>query len=472
MSGEGVRESCGLFGVFGHPDAVRKTYYGLFALQHRGQESAGIAVVDPIGAPQRIEKVVDMGLVTDVFTPERLRTLKGSRAIGHNRYSTTGGSVLCNAQPMVVTCSRGDVGVAHNRNLTNSHELRRELVSKGSIFQSTADSEVIVHLLARPSDLDFPEHLLAALRRLEGAYSLLFLTPDAVIGARDPHGWRPLWLGRLGDAPCFASETCALEMAGAVPERELEPGEVVFATEAGVRSLRIARAPRQAHCIFEHVYFARPDSVVFGDSVHEVRRALGRELWREHPCEADVVIPIPDSGNAAALGFAEASRIPFDHGFVRSHYVGRTFIKPSQAERQEGVNMKLAVVRRAVDGKRVVVIDDSIVRGNTARSRVRLLRRAGAREVHLRVSCPPIKHPCFFGIDFPTGEELIANTHDHAGMERELEVTSLGYLSLEGMMRCVSRPAGSYCTACFSGEYPIPVPQAERGKLIHERGAR
>jgi amidophosphoribosyltransferase len=328
---------------------------------------------------------------------------------------------------MVVNCSRGELGVAHNGNLTNSHELRAELVRQGSIFQSTADSEVIVHLLARPSDLSFEDHLIAALRRLEGAFSLLLLTTDGIIGARDPRGWRPLWLGDLDGSPVFASETCALDIVGAKPVRELEPGEVVFVSAEGLRSARISEAPA-AHCIFEHVYFARPDSIVFGDSVHEVRKSLGRELAREQPAEADVVVPIPDSGNAAALGFSEQSGIPFDHGFVRSHYVGRTFIKPSQAERQEGVSMKLAVVRRAVEGKRVVVVDDSIVRGNTARSRVRLLKRAGAREVHLRISCPPIRHPCFFGIDFPTGEELIANTHDLPGMRRELEATSLGYL--------------------------------------------
>ncbi|HVY62249.1 MAG TPA: amidophosphoribosyltransferase [Planctomycetota bacterium] len=465
--GDALREACGLFGVFGHPDAARKTYYGLFALQHRGQESCGIAVADG----RRIRKHLDMGLVAEVFTTDAIERLSSERAIGHVRYSTTGGSLLCNAQPMVVNCSRGEIGVAHNGNLTNSVALRQELVRQGSIFQSSADSEVIVHLLARPSQLDFEEHLLAALGRLEGAFSLLFITPDAVIGARDPHGWRPLWLGRLENgAPAFASETCALELAQAEPVRELDPGEVVFATARGLASRRLAPAPRRAHCIFEHVYFARPDSTVFGDPVHDVRKRLGRELAREHPVEADVVVPIPDSGNHAALGFAEEARIPYDHGFVRSHYVGRTFLKPSQAERQEGVSMKLAVVRAAVAGKRVVVIDDSVVRGNTARSRVRLLRRAGASEVHLRVSCPPIRHPCFFGIDFPTGEELIANTHDHAGIERELEVDSLGYLSLEGMLRCVSKPRAEYCTACFSGEYPIRLPAGGADKLIHERG--
>jgi len=447
-------------GVMGDADAVRRTYLGLFALQHRGQESAGIACADAAHPERGIDRRLDMGLVTEVFPPERLARLRGTHAIGHVRYSTAGGSLICNAQPMVVNCARGELGVAHNGNLTNIAALRAELTARGSIFQSTADSEIIVHLIAQPSTLSFEEHLLAALRRLEGAFSLLFVTPDAVIAARDPLGFRPLWLGRVpqSGAPCFASETCALEIAGAEPVRELEPGEVVVADRGGLRSLRI-EPPRAlaAHCIFEHVYFARPDSVVFGDPVNEVRKRLGAVLAAEHPVDADVVVPIPDSGNAAALGYASRSGIRYDHGFVRSHYVGRTFIKPSQEERQEGISLKLAVVRSAVEGKRVVVVDDSIVRGNTARSRVRLLKKAGATEVHLRVSCPPIKHPCFFGIDFPTPEELIANAHDLSGIARELEATSLGYLSLEGMLSCVSRPKESYCTACWSGRYPINV---------------
>jgi amidophosphoribosyltransferase len=462
----GPREACGLFGVFGHREAPRKTYYGLFALQHRGQESAGIASVAADGT---IRSHLGMGLVTEVFAePAALEGLGSRVAIGHVRYSTTGGSVLCNAQPMVVRCARGPIGVAHNGNLTNVAELRRELERAGSIFQSSADSEAILHLYARPSELPFDEHLLRVLRRIEGAFSLLFITPDAIVGARDPHGWRPLWLGRLGDAHVLASETCALDLTGATRVREVEPGEMVIVTERGVESRRIAPAT-PAHCVFEHVYFARPDSVIFGDAVHEVRKRLGRRLAQEQPADADVVIPIPDSGNLAAIGYSEASGLPFDQGFVRSHYVGRTFLKPSQAERSEGVSMKLAVVRAAVEGRRVIVIDDSVVRGTTARSRVRLLREAGAREVHLRISCPPIRHPCFFGVDFPTEEELIANqlALNIPAICRELEATSLGYLSLEGMLACVTRPAAHYCTACWSGSYPIRVP-AGTGKFVLE----
>ncbi len=457
------RESCGLFGVFGHPDAVRKTYYGLFALQHRGQESAGIVATDGC----RLMDHLGMGLVAEVFDDATIRRLDGPRAIGHVRYSTTGSSMICNAQPMLVKCARGEIAVAHNGNLTNSAALHLELEEKGSIFRSTADSEAILHLYAQPSELDEVEHLLWTLRRLEGAFSLLFLTPTAMIGVRDPHGWRPLWLGRLGDAHVLASETCALDLVGAKALRELEPGEVVIVEERRMASVHIG-PPTPSHCIFEHVYFARPDSAIFGDSVHEVRRRLGRQLARECPAPgADVVIPVPDSGILAAMGFADEAKLPLDQGFIRSHYVGRTFIQPTQTERVERVGMKLAVVRAAVEGKKVVVVDDSIVRGTTARSRVGSLRRAGAAEVHLRISCPPIRHPCFFGIDFPTGEELIANRKNHAEMQEELEVDSLGYLSLDGMLRAVGRPPGNYCTACFSGRYPIPVP-ATADKYVHE----
>jgi amidophosphoribosyltransferase len=461
----GPREACGLFGVFGHPDAARKTYLGLFALQHRGQESAGIAAVEAAGAG--LKSHLGMGLVSEVFDAKALDRLRSHAAIGHVRYSTTGGSVIGNAQPMVARCSRGTIGVAHNGNLTNIAALRDELERQGSIFQSSADSEAILHLYARPSDMGFEDHLLAALRRVEGAYSLLFITPEAIAGARDPQGWRPLWIGKIGDAWVLASETCALDAAGAARIREVDPGELVVVTARGLESRRIA-PPAPAHCMFEHVYFARPDSVIYGDPVHEVRKRLGRRLAEEHPVDADVVIPIPDSGNSAAIGYSERSGIPLDQGFVRSHYVGRTFIKPSQAERSEGVNMKLAVVRSAVEGKRVIVIDDSIVRGTTARSRVRLLRAAGAREVHLRISCPPIKHPCFFGVDFPTEQELVANQQpDAAAITRELDATTLGYLSIEGMLSCVSRPARHYCTACWSGRYPIALPDA-KGKFILE----
>jgi amidophosphoribosyltransferase len=493
---EGPRECCGLFGVFGHPDAARKVFQGLFALQHRGQESAGIAAVAADGT---IRTHLGMGLVAEVFDGGVLDALRSGVAIGHVRYSTTGGSHIRNAQPMVARCARGEIGVAHNGNLTNIRELRENLERQGSIFQSSADSEAILHLIARPSELGFEAHLLEVLRRIEGAFSLLFITRDAIVAARDPHGWRPLWIGRLplpsvaslgggrenssphlaslgggpenASATVFASETCALEIAGATPVREVAPGEMIVVTARGLASHRIAPPGPCAHCLFEHIYFARPDSVIFGDAVHEVRKRLGRRLAEEQPADADVVIPVPDSGNLAALGFAEASGLPFDQGFVRSHYVGRTFMKPSPAERAEGVSMKLAVVRAAVEGKRVVVVDDSIVRGTTARSRVRLLRNAGAREVHLRISCPPIRFPCFFGIDFPDSRELFANNIAPDRMARELGATSLGFISLDGMLAAVTQPREHYCTACWSGDYPIAVPERAE-KLAFEAAPR
>ncbi len=449
-----IKEACGLFGIFGDPEAALKTYYGLYALQHRGQESAGIASTDG----RRIKLHRGMGLVADVFTETRLAELANPIAIGHVRYSTTGASTITNAQPLLVSYARGPLAVAHNGNLVNGAELRREAEERGSIFQTTCDSEVILHLLAQPEIAGRPDALHEALRRLRGAFSLLFLIRDELIAARDPQGFRPLCLGQVGAAWVVASETSAFSLLGARYVRDIEPGEVLRISTRGLRSeLFVPREEvRPAHCIFEHVYFARPDSMVFGDTVHLVRVRLGERLAQEHPVPADIVVPIPDSGSAAALGFSRVSGIPMDHGFIRNHYVGRTFIQPSQASRDTSVSIKLTLVPEVVRGRRIVLIDDSIVRGTTARSRVHNLRDAGAKEVHMRVSCPPIRHPCYYGIDFPDAKELIAAHHSVAEIRRYLELDSLEYLSLEGLLASVSQPAGNYCTACYSGVYPVP----------------
>lgn len=450
----GIKEACGLFGVYGHSQAVEKTYLGLYALQHRGEESAGIASVH--GA--RIHSHKGMGLVADVFTREIVEHLQSHASIGHVRYSTTGSSNLVNAQPLVVDYARGMLAIAHNGNLVNSRRLREEFEARGSIFQTTIDSEVILHLLASPGgagDGAFARTLGA----VHGAYSLLFLTPEEMIAVRDPHGFRPLCLGKIGAGYAVASETCAFDLAGVEYVRDIEPGEILRIGAGGMRSEWIAPrgSVRHAFCIFEHIYFARPDSVVNADMVHAVRRKLGRALAREHPVEADVVIAIPDSGNSAAVGYAEASGIPYDRGFIRNHYVGRTFIQPSPDERSSGVEIKLNVVKEVVRGKRVIVIDDSIVRGTTSRSRAKRLREAGAREVHMRVSCPPIVSPCYYGIDFPDREELIAANSSVDEIRKHCGLDSLGYLSLEGLLGAVSKPVGGYCTACFTGKYPVPV---------------
>jgi amidophosphoribosyltransferase len=451
-----AREKCGLFGTFGRADAVEKTYFGLHALQHRGQESAGIASADG----RQIACHSGMGLVSEVFRPKHFRRLIGQTAIGHVRYSTTGGSRIENAQPLVRTYSRGQIAVAHNGNLTNAAGLRREYEAKGHIFTSTTDTEIILHMLANPACPDRPDPLAHVLSQLRGSFSLLFLTPDSVIAVRDPHGNRPLVVGRFPDETwCFASETCAFDLVGADLIREVEPGEIVTLDASGLSSRRFAPrgAVRPAHCIFEHVYFAKQSSQVFGENVHLVRKRMGAQLARESHVPADVVIAVPDSGNSAGLGYSEESRVPLEMGFVRSHYVGRTFLHPTQGERDLSVRLKLGVVREAVEGKRVVVVEDSVVRGTTTRGKMGALRAAGAREIHLRVSCPPIRHPCHYGIDFPTREELVAHNRSSEDVRRYLEVDSLAYLSLEGMLSCVNRPAEHYCAACWSGQYPIPV---------------
>jgi len=458
------KEYCGLFGIFGDAEAVQKTYFGLHSLQHRGQESAGIATSDG----KIIHCYTGMGTVRRVFRAGRdiYDKLPGRTAVGHVRYSTTGASRPVNSQPLLAEYSQGQVAVAHNGNLVNAARLRDEYEAYGSIFKTTSDTEIITHLLAKPTHVSNPDPLAHVLNHLQGAYSLLFLFADRIEAARDPFGIRPLCIGQISaehggqrGAYVVASETCALDAVRAKFIREIEPGEIVRLDEKGVSS-RFFVTPgtvTPAHCVFEHVYFAKQNSTIFGENVHQFRKKLGGQLASEHPVDADVVIPVPDSGTSAAIGYAERSGIPFDMGLVRSHYVGRTFISPDQKLRELEVKLKLAVVNEVVAGKRIVVVDDSIVRGTTTRGKIRTLRTAGAKEVHMRVSCPPIRFPCFYGIDFPTKEELLANNRDLEQIRQFLEVDSVGYMSLEGMLSCAVLPPDHYCTACWSGKYRIPV---------------
>ncbi len=446
-------DECGLFGIWNHPEAANVTYLGLYALQHRGQESAGIAATDGHGF--HVEKA--MGWVADVFSPERLRRLGGHRAIGHVRYSTAGASKLRNAQPITANTARGPIAIAHNGNLTNAEALRKEMEQEGAIFQSNSDTEVILHLLARAPAGPLEEQLPHALGRVQGAYSLLILTPDAMYAIRDPNGFRPLTVGRLGDAWLVASESCALDLIEARAERDVEPGEIVRISDDGLRSIRAFPPAERQHCVFEYVYFARPDSVLWGRNVHTVRKALGRELAREHPVEADIVIPVPDSGTSAALGFAEESGTHYEMGLIRNHYVGRTFIEPQQGIRHFGVKVKLNPMREMLEGRRVVVVDDSIVRGTTSRKIVKMIRNAGAREVHMRISSPPIQWPCYYGIDTPTRKELIGATHSVEEIARYLGADSLGYLSLEGMLKATGSDPAQFCHACFTGGYRVGI---------------
>jgi amidophosphoribosyltransferase len=447
---------CGIFGVRDHPDAAQVAHLGLYSLQHRGQESAGIVAVDEQGAARAVRA---LGLVSETFDPAQLRSLAGKTAIGHTRYSTAGSSTIENAQPVLARFRGGHISLAHNGNLTNATELRRELEDSGSIFTSTMDSEVIVHRLAR-SAADAPEAKLAdALQGVEGAYSLLVLIGDTLVAARDPRGWRPLVMGRVGDATVFASETCALDIVGATYVREIEPGEIVAVDRDGTRSIKPLPSAERRQCVFEFVYFARPDSRVFGGSVDRARRALGRRLARENPAPgAELVFSVPDSSNSAALGFAEESRLPLELALIRNHYVGRTFIQPTQAGRDAKVKVKYNAVREVLEGRSVVMVDDSIVRGTTTRGLVAMIRSAGAREVHLRVSSSPITGPCYYGIDTPRREELIAANHEKDEIARQLNVDSLGYLSLDGMLESVPGGPHGFCHACFSGDYPTPPP--------------
>ncbi|MEI6350129.1 MAG: amidophosphoribosyltransferase [Verrucomicrobiota bacterium] len=454
---------CGVFAVFGHENAAVLTYYGLFALQHRGQESAGIVTATGPNAPFICHK--GMGLVSQVFTPPDLDRLKGNRAIGHVRYSTTGSSNLKNAQPLLVDCGRGQLAIGHNGNLVNAGVLRDELEQAGSIFQTTVDSEIILHLLAQPSSQG---SVLSALRKVHGAFSLVMMGEREIIGVRDPFGFRPLMLGKLDGAYILSSETCAFDLIHAEFIREIEPGEVVIINEEGIRSEWPFDVEKKAFCMFEHVYFARPDSTVNNITVAKVRTAMGRELARLHPAEADLVVPVPDSGNYAALGFAQELGIPYEHAFVRNHYIGRTFLQPTQLIRDFNVRVKLNLIKEAVKGKRVVVVDDSIVRGTTARARVVTLREAGAAEVHMRISCPPHRHACHYGIDFPDPANLLANQCSIDQIREYLGADSIGYLDVDGMVRATEQPVSNFCLACFNGDYPVPV-DPDVDKFIMER---
>ncbi len=450
---DSIKDKCGVFGVWGSADSVWMTYSAMFAQQHRGQESAGMAVCND----GELAAHVGMGLVAEVFDERTLAGLDGRAAIGHNRYSTTGSSRANNAQPLLEGYIGGQVAVAHNGNLINAELLRREYESRGHIFQTSTDTEVVIHLLAA-HHVSKADPLVEALQHLQGAYSLVFLFPDRIEAVRDPWGWRPLVLGRTGDGHwCVASETAAFDAIGATFEREVEPGEIVTLSDAGLASRRFAEAVRPAHCVFEHVYFANPSSKVFGDTVQLVRERLGERLAEESAVDADFVMPMPDSGRSAAMGYARASGLALREGIVPNRYVGRTFIKPTQAQRDLAVQLKLNVIAEVVCDKRIVVVDDSIVRGTTTRGKMKQLRRAGAREIHLRISCPPIRNGCYFGIDFPEPSQLIARQRGIDEIAEFVGVDSLHFLSLKGMLSCVSRPDDHYCTACFSGKYPINV---------------
>jgi len=462
------KHECGVFGVYNHPNAAELTYYGLYALQHRGQESAGIVTAKDSGKPFAIKR--GMGLVGQVFSENDLKELIGTRAVGHVRYSTTGSSNIKNAQPLTVETSRGQIAIAHNGNLVNAGLLRQELEAAGSIFQTTTDSEIILHLISRPNPAIGGGALAQALSRVHGAYSLILMGENEVIAARDPFGFRPLVIGRLDEAIIFSSETCALDLVGAEFVREVEPGEVVVADENGLRSFKPhAETPRESLCVFEFVYFARPDSQLGGRNVSHARTRMGRELARLHPVEADIVVPVPDSGTYAALGYSEQSGIPLDQAFVRNHYIGRTFLQPTQLIRDFNVRVKLNLIRSAVQGKRVVVVDDSIVRGTTARARVTNLREAGAREVHIRVSCPPHRFSCHYGIDFPDPKDLLANRMTRQEITKYLGADSLGYLDVDGMVRACGIPAKKFCLACFTGDYPVPFAPEDNKEVLERR---
>ena len=465
-------EECGVFAIYGHPEAAKLTYLGLYALQHRGQESAGICTSD--GA--EVHCVKSMGHVAEIFTPRVIETLPGEQAIGHTRYSTAGDTALLNAQPFSVACNKGRIAVAHNGNITNAAELRRELERQGSIFQSNSDTEVILHLVAHSRERTLSGALRDALLQLEGAFSLVFLAEDRVIVARDPYGFRPLAAGQMEFsggriAHVFASETCAFDLMGAVYLNEVEPGEMVIVGPEGVTRERYAPEQPRAQCVFEHVYFSRPDSIVFERSVQESREMLGRLLAREAPAEADLVVPVPDSGVAAAIGYAAESGLPFRHALIRNHYVGRTFIEPSQVIRDFGVKLKLNPVRHLLESKRVVLVDDSIVRGTTSRKIVRMVRQAGAREVHVRVSCPPTISPCFYGVDTPTKNELIGANNTVEEIRRFIEADSLAYLSLASLRKAVEDDRKhEYCYACYTGDYPTELVNIEELMAAKKRG--
>ncbi|MFQ5952160.1 MAG: amidophosphoribosyltransferase [Candidatus Omnitrophota bacterium] len=447
------KEYCGVFGIFGHDHAVDLTYLGLYSLQHRGEESCGMAVSDG----RRIRQITGMGLVSDVLGKKKLKDLRGKMAIGHVRYSTTGSSILRNAQPFVISHQRFSVSIAHNGNLTNAVKLRRNLEKEGAIFQTTMDSEVVLHLLVRSKKELIEDRLIDALGQCDGAYTIIFLTENKVIGVRDPNGFRPLCLGMKEGSYVLASETCSLDLIDAEFVREIEPGEMVTISKSGIESRKPFQKKDNTPCIFEFIYFARPDSHIFGQSVYEVRKRLGMKLAEEYPADADIVMSIPDSGNYAALGYSEKSGIPFEFGMIRNHYVGRTFIQPSPEMRKHGVKIKLNPIRDVLKGKKIVVVEDSIVRGTTTSSRIKALRETGVKEIHMRISCPPIRFPCFYGIDFPSRKELIANELSVDEIAKFIGVDSLKYLSHEGMLEAAREGGNGFCTACFSGDYPTKV---------------
>jgi amidophosphoribosyltransferase len=459
-------EECGVVGIYGHPEAANLAYLALYALQHRGQESAGIASSN--GQTLLVHR--GMGLVADIFEEKIIRRLEGSSAIGHNRYSTAGSTVLKNSQPLVVKYTHGSLAIAHNGNLVNADDLRMRLETRGSIFQSTVDTEVILHLIAASRAPRLVDRIIEALWQVRGAYSLVFLSEQEMIAVRDPYGFRPLVLGRIKDGgkeTCVvASETCAFDLIGAEYEREVEPGEVLVCSPEGLMSVSPFPHEPLSRCVFEHIYFARPDSLVYGRSVYQARKEFGRQLAREAPVEADIVIPVPDSGVPAALGYAEAARLPFEMGLIRNHYVGRTFIEPHESIRHFGVKVKLNAQPEVLKGKRVVVVDDSIVRGTTSRKIVKMIRDAGARAVHLRVSSPPTTGPCFYGVDTPTRRELIASSHTIEEIRQFVLADSLAYLSEASMYAALKEKLGGFCDACFTGRYPVPIGERPKGSQL------
>lgn len=447
------KEECGVFGIYGNPNAANLTYLGLYSLQHRGQESAGIASSDG----EHIYRYAGMGEVNEVFNKEDIDNLAGCMAIGHNRYSTTGSSYLRNAQPFRATSVLGPIVLSHNGNLTNAGTIRCELEKKGTIFQTTIDSEVIVHLMARSEKDDIMDALICSLKQIKGAYSLLVMNRDRLFAVRDPHGFRPLSLGKLEGGWVVASETCAFDIIGATYERDVQPGELIEITSSGVRSFFPFEKQDESLCIFEYIYFSRPDSRIFGESVYDMRIKLGRMLAKQSPVEADIVVPIPDSSNCAALGYSKESGIPFELAMIRSHYIGRTFIEPTQKIRDLGVKLKFNVVASVVKDKRVVVVDDSIMRGTTMRKIIKMFRNAGAKEVHVRISAPPTIFPCYYGIDIPTRSELIAATHTLEEICKYLRVDSISYMTIDTLIEAVNCPSQKYCTACFDGCYPCKL---------------
>ena len=454
-------DECGVFGIYGHPEATALTRLGLYALQHRGQESAGIASADG----ERLHLTRAMGLVSEAFDDRTLATLKGDVAIGHVRYSTAGDSRIVNAQPILIDCVHGEIALCHNGNLINGAELRAQLVGQGHIFQTNSDTEVVLHLYACSRAPTPQDAIVESVTQVQGAFSMVLLTKDQLIAVRDPYGFRPLVVGTIGDATVVCSETCALDLIGARYVRDVEPGEVLVIGRTGSRSYRPFRPASPLHCVFEHVYFARPDSLVFGQSVNEVRTNLGRLLAREAPADADVVVPLPDSGMCAAVGYAEESGLPLGMGLIRNHYVGRTFIAPQQEIRGFSVRVKLNPVRNIVAGKRVILVDDSIVRGTTSRKIVGMVRAAGAREIHMRISCPPTVSPCYYGIDTPRRSELIGAMHTVDEIRDFVKSDTLAYLSLEGLRKAVGAKSGDYCTSCYTGDYPIAAPSDEEAYM-------